>query len=81
MDQAAAKAERFARYCELRATGLRPVDAAREVGVEWYRTGQRYERQYRREQGLPPKEPKVPAAASHPYWASGADTASCDVRP
>lgn len=61
--------ERFAEYCRLRDEGQRPVDAAREVGVEWYGSGQRYERQYRADRDLPPNEPYPPPHLSHPYWA------------
>lgn len=69
-----AREERFAEYCRLRDAGQRKYDAAREVGIEWYGSGQRYERLYRLERGLPPKAPQ-PHSSYNPYWAEPRDQA------
>jgi hypothetical protein len=51
---AARRAERLARYFELRDQGIRRVDACRETGVSYEQTGRRYERAWKRARGIPP---------------------------
>lgn len=47
------RAERLRRYKELRDQGMTRVEAAQEVGVDYYRAGAVYERWYLADRGLP----------------------------
>lgn len=55
----AALAGRLEAYAKLRDEGMRPVDAAREVGVI-DRTGDRYEAWYKSQRGMAPKRRNSP---------------------
>jgi len=46
--------DRLMEYEQLRLSGLRPVDAAREIGLCIPEGSMRYERWFKRRHGLPP---------------------------
>jgi hypothetical protein len=58
--------ERLTAYAGLREEGVRPADAAREVGLQSTSASQAYERWYRREHlGLADRPSHIPADLRH----------------